>query len=123
MSCLKLYWPVALALSPPSISVWQPAANDQVGDPAEEADDGPVILKFPGVQDGIAGRIGPRSRLDVLERARILHANRCCPDCGRVAVVPVDAEPALAYRNAMAVPGASQLIGFHCHVCGHDWEV
>jgi hypothetical protein len=122
MSCLKLYWPVALALYPPSISVWQPPAGDRGDGQAEDADDGPVILKFPGVQEGIAGRIGPRPRLDPLERARILHANRCCPECGRAAVVPVDAEPAVAYRNAMAVPGDSQLIGFHCDGCGHEWE-
>lgn len=114
MSALKLHWPLSLSLYPPSVADWQPA-ND------EDAD-GPVILKFPRSSDRIAGRIGPNSRRDLLARARILHENRCCPDCGRAAVVPVDAEPAVAFRDSTAVPGTGRLIGFQCDCCGHEWD-
>ena len=114
MSCLKLHWPVLLSLY---------SSHEATEGPAVEETDGPVILKFPGVSTGIAGRMGPANRLSVLERARVLHTNRCCPECHRAAVVPVDAEPALAFRNDISIPGAGELIGFHCESCGHDWEV
>ena len=114
MSCLKLHWPLPLSLYPPSIADWQPE-TDADGD-------APVILKFPRIADRIAGRVGPNIQRDLLARARVLHANRCCPDCGRAAVVPVDAEPAVAYRDSTAVPGTGNLIGFACDCCGHEWE-
>lgn len=114
MSCLKLHWPLSLSVYPPSIAEWQPEVD------ADE--DAPVILKFPRIADRIAGRIGPNSQRDLLDRARILHANRCCPDCGRAAVVPVDAEPAVAFRDSLAVPGMGTIIGFECDGCGHQWQ-
>jgi hypothetical protein len=113
MSCLKLHWPLFLSLYPPSVAAGQPHADD---------DDGPVILKFPNRTDAVAGRIGPSSQSDLLERARILHENRCCPDCGRAAVVPVDAEPAVAFRDSLSIPGTGRLIGFQCDCCGYQWE-
>lgn len=114
MSCLKLHWPMALSLYPPSVAEGQPEVDDE--------GDGPVILKFPRVENRIAGRIGPGSQRDILERARTLHANRLCVDCGRAAVVPVDAEPSVAFRDSTAVPGSGTLIGFHCDCCGHQWQ-
>jgi hypothetical protein len=109
MSCLKLHWPQSLSVYPPVDADWQ---NDSDGE------DAPVILSFPR----IAGRVGTHPQRDLLTRARIIHENRCCEVCGRAAVVPVDAEPALAYRDSMPVPGSGTLIGFACDCCGHEWR-
>ncbi len=107
MSCLKLHWPQTLSLYRPADTEWDSASED-----------GPVILAFPR----IAGRIQPSSQRELLNRARILHENRCCPECGRAAVVPVDAEPVQAYRDQTPVPGSGTLIGFACDSCGHEWQ-
>lgn len=107
MSCLKLHWPQTLSLYRPAETNWE-------GD----AEDGPVILAFPR----IAGRIHPSAQRELLNRARTLHENRCCPECGRAAVVPVDTEPALAYRDQTPVPGSGALLGFACDSCGHEWQ-
>jgi hypothetical protein len=102
MSCLKLYWPQTLSLYHPS--------DVEFGDDAVEPNgpDAPVILSFPR----IAGRIGGGRQNDLLSRARLIFANRYCPECGRAAVVPVDAEATLMSRNHMPVPGTGRLVGF-----------
>jgi len=117
MSCLKLHWPQSLSVYAPAVAEWQ---NDIEGDDPEGE---PVILSFPRRSAAIMGRIGPNVQRDLLTRARIIHENRCCEECGRAAVVPVDAEPALAFRDAMPVPGSGTLIGFACECCGHEWRV
>ena len=114
MSCLKLHWPQSLSVYPPVAAEWQ--------DDTSDGDDAPVILSFPRIAGSIGGRIGTLPQLDLLNRARIIHENRCCDECGRAAVVPVDAEPALAYRDSMPVPGSGTLIGFACECCGHEWR-
>ena len=108
MSCLKLYWPSTWALYAPSESEALP--DDGV-------DEAPVILAFPSAQ----ARRNRGDRLSILERARLIHENRCCPECHRAAVVPVDSEPAVMFRNQMPVPGAGTLLGFACDACGHEW--
>lgn len=113
MSCLKLHWPLSLSLYPPSLAE-EPTESD--------SDDAPVILKFPRIAERIAGRIGPDPQRDLLARARILHANRFCPECGRAAVVPVDAEPTVAFRDPTPVPGSGTLSGFQCDGCHHEWK-
>ena len=118
MSCLKLHWPQSLSVYPPVDAEWQ---NDSApGD--SDGEDSPVILSFPRIGRSIGGRIGTLPQRDLLTRARIIHENRCCEECGRAAVVPVDAEPALAYRDSMPVPGSGTLIGFACDCCGHEWR-
>lgn len=109
MSCLKLHWPQSLSLYAPADAGWQSDSN---------SDESPVILSFP--RRGVRNR--PTSQRELLTRARVLYENRCCPVCQRAAVVPVDAEPAVAYRDSMAVPGSGQLIGFACDCCGHEWQ-
>jgi hypothetical protein len=109
MSCLKLYWPQALSLYSPALDEW----SDESSGPEE-----PVVLSFPR-----KGKPGGGSQRELLSRARLIHANRECPDCRRAAVVPVDAEPALMSRNNMPVPGSSRLVGFACDCCGHAWNV
>lgn len=108
MSCLKLYWPQTLSLYRP--------ADSELSEPA--GDNEPVILAFPRRGKARSGR-----QTELLDRARLIHANRCCPECGRAAVVPVDAEPLLMSRNRMPVPGASRLVGFECDSCGHGWKL
>ena len=145
MSCLKLHWPQSLAVFAPvelerveferadpervesfcihaDWSTDADTANSGSGDSEENApfeDSEPVLLSFPR----IAGRIGPNPQRDLLIRARIIHENRFCEDCGRASVNPVDAEPALAFRDSMPVPGSGTLIGFACDCCGHEWRV
>ncbi|MBS0266048.1 MAG: hypothetical protein JSS02_29220 [Planctomycetes bacterium] len=125
MSCLKLHLPpVALSIYPPSRSEWGTTVEEPLE--RDDAGDGPVILKFPGRDRAIAGRIGPTDAClaeQPLARARLLHQNRCCPVCNRAAVVPVDDQPAVAYRNSLAVPGMGRLVGFECDSCGHSWDV
>lgn len=113
MSCLKLYWPQTLSLYHPG--------GAEYGDDAVEPDgqDAPVILSFPR----IAGRIGGGRQNDLLSRARLIFSNRYCPECGRAAAVPVDAEATLMNGNQMPVPGTSRLVGFACDCCGHTWNV
>ncbi len=106
-SCLKLHWPRTLSLYAPA----------DVCD-ATDSGDAPVILSFPRR----AARAGRSSQRDLLERARIIHENCCCPVCNRAAVVPVDAEPLLMSRDRMPIPGASRLVGFACDCCGHHWS-
>ena len=96
MSCLKLHWPQSLSVYPRVDAEWQDDAND--GN-SSDGDDAPVILSFPRIRGSVAGqigigRIGPNRQRELLTRARIIHENRYCAECGRAAVVPVDAEPA-----------------------------
>jgi len=110
MSCLKLHWPQVLSLYAPP---------DFDGDEGAPADDSPVILSF----HRRGARLTRNPQRALLIRARLIHENRCCPECGRAAVVPVDSEPALAFRDSMPVPGSGTLVGFACDSCGHEWEI
>lgn len=82
-------------------------------------DDEPVILAFK-----------PRSRklprggvVDLLNRARILSENHCCPDCGRAVVEPVDLGDARLDRSRRPIPCTSTLVGFYCQACELEWAV
>jgi 5-methylcytosine-specific restriction endonuclease McrA len=66
-----------------------------------------------------SGRLIP-----ALERARILHHNSECPDCGRPNIQPLELNDALiSPRSRLPVPGTATLIGFHCEDCGCEWPV
>jgi hypothetical protein len=127
MSCLKLYWPRTFSLYRPEgieesdTEECEPSIRLAATDESDWAEEtcAPILLQFPR----IAGRIGAGRQVDMLTRARTIHANRCCPDCGRAAVVPIDAEPILMSRNRMPVPGSGRLAGFECDACGHAWSV
>ena len=108
MSCLKLHWPQTLSLFAPADAEWQTGP---------ESDDAPVILSFVRK----AGRLGRNPQRSLLTRARLIHENRCCPECDRASVVPVDSEQALVFRDRMPVPGSGMLVGFECESCGHTW--
>jgi hypothetical protein len=125
MSCLKLHWPQSFSVYPRVDAEWRSDSDggDHHEGDSSDGDDGPIILSFPRRTGTIAGRIGPNPQRDLLARARIIHENRCCEECGRASVVPVDAEPALAYRDSMPIPGSGTLLGFACECCGHEWRV
>jgi hypothetical protein len=63
----------------------------------------------------------PEGREALLSRARTLHRNRCCPNCRRGGVVPVDLGDGDDRHQAMPVPGTSTLVGFYCDGCGAEW--
>ena len=57
----------------------------------------------------------------LLSRARALHRNRCCTNCHRGGVVPVDLGDGDDRYSAMPIPGTSTLVGFYCNSCGAEW--
>ena len=63
----------------------------------------------------------PEGREALLSRARALHRNRCCPNCRRGGVMPVDLGDGDDRHRAMPVPGTSTLVGFYCDGCGAEW--
>ena len=63
----------------------------------------------------------PAGRDSLLRRARALHRNRCCPNCRRGGVIPVDLGDGDDRYSAMPVPGTSTLVGFYCDSCGAEW--
>lgn len=110
MSALRLYWPQPLSLFAPSdVDSTDECDSDEVD---------PVILSFPR----LASRMRGGSSIDLLQRSRMLHENRCCPHCGRAAVEPIENEPALMHRDHMPVPGTGELLAFRCSVCTHEWD-
>jgi hypothetical protein len=61
--------------------------------------------------------------MDPLARARVLYDNRCCPQCRRARVIPLDLCDGDDRNAAMPVPGSSTLVGFFCDACGAEWPV
>ncbi|MCA9066782.1 MAG: hypothetical protein KDA96_27130 [Planctomycetaceae bacterium] len=67
----------------------------------------------------ISGRFTP-----ALDRARILHNNRQCPECGACDVEPLElADSLINPHNRLPVPGTATLVGFHCNQCQLEWPV
>ncbi|MFN5078617.1 MAG: hypothetical protein ACK5MO_23755 [Planctomyces sp.] len=67
----------------------------------------------------LSGRFTP-----TLRRARMIHANSQCCDCGGHDVEPMELDDAgVSFRNGAAVPGTATIIGFHCNDCGGEWPV
>jgi predicted RNA-binding Zn-ribbon protein involved in translation (DUF1610 family) len=57
-------------------------------------------------------------------RARLIHQNSECPDCGRHNIEPLElADSVISPRNRMPVPGTATIVGFHCNDCGIEWPV
>lgn len=61
------------------------------------------------------------STLNVVDRARTLYANRCCPTCTYPIVEPVELDDAMVNRNGQPIPGTATLIGFRCDACDSEW--
>lgn len=111
MSCLRLYWPQRLSLySPPETE-----CDDR---PSEASGDEPVILSFPRLESRVRGS----GTLNLLARSRLIHQNRCCPDCGRASVELIESERLLMNYDQMPIPGTGTLVGFRCGSCGNEWD-
>jgi hypothetical protein len=105
MSALKLFRPQ------PDIS------------PGESTDPHPVIYSISRVDDRVRLPVRAAYQQATLARARTIHANRTCPECGRTTVVPLEFTDATLSRNLMPVPGTATLAGFACHGCGAEWSL
>ncbi len=94
MSCLAIFHPVDI-----------------------ETDDKPATIPFPKIH-----KIQQyTSRNDVVERARLVHANRCCRECGSVAVDPIELNDALLNASLRPIPGSATIVAFRCNSCYHEW--
>lgn len=119
MSCLRLYSPQRFSLYAPS----EPAPYESELRVMEESDEsGPVILRFPVLHSALDSADGSSAQA-LLERTRVIHKNRCCPECGRATAIPVDQEQQLHSLDHMPIPGAGALAGFQCLRCDHTWSV
>ncbi|MEY2725461.1 MAG: hypothetical protein RLZZ458_1328 [Planctomycetota bacterium] len=81
----------------------------------------PYILPFQGPRRTtvLSGRFMP-----AVERARILHENTECPDCGKSTIQPLELNDALiSPRSRLPIPGTATIIGFHCEECSCEWPV
>jgi hypothetical protein len=58
-----------------------------------------------------------------LDRAKALHSNRSCRNCGCSGVEPVTLNDGLRDGSGQYVPGSATLVGFHCTRCRSEWPV
>ena len=77
------------------------------------------VIRFPKFSRRAVGRSG----MSILNRARILHENRTCPECEHCVVEPVELDDAVVNCNGMPIPGTATLVGFHCARCESEWPV
>ncbi len=117
MSAVRIYWPAELSICRPD--------DAEVG---VETADQPVVLSFPTRRASphsstFPGKLSLNSAQTPIDRARLLHENRCCGTCGRASVVPQEDLVLAATGNRMPVPGAGSIVGVDCARCGHHWEV
>jgi hypothetical protein len=78
--------------------------------------DAPVILPFARLNYSSDCRL-----LDPLSRARTIHANRCCCNCGYPVVEPIELDDSIMNRNRLPIPGTATLVGFRCDRCHLEW--
>ena len=93
--------------------------------PLEAYDDTPVVLQFPIVARRLASfdlEEGEDAQQTPLDRARLQHRNRCCPNCRRITVDPVELDNALLNRRGVSIPGSATVVGFVCRSCKHEWH-
>lgn len=111
MSCLKLYAPQDEDLDDvPQLAVFDPEAP---------TDDEPQILSWR-IRAGHAKR---HSLVELITRSKLLHRHRCCRDCGRPTVQPLEHDDAMLGKNRLPIPGTSTLLGFQCTSCQSEWSV
>ncbi|MBI1346412.1 hypothetical protein GC163_08985 [bacterium] len=91
--------------------------------PDEVDTDGGVALEEPAVIPfGDAGEIaGHGPMFDVIERARLLYDNRCCPSCHYPVVEPIELADGVRNRKGQVIPGTATLVGFRCRGCRSEW--
>ncbi|VAX36154.1 hypothetical protein MNBD_PLANCTO02-2686 [hydrothermal vent metagenome] len=88
---------------------------------SSHSDDKPEVYSYTDyVKTGLSFK-GHRE-LNVLDRARTLHINRFCPECGYPDVEPLELDDAIINRNSLPIPGTATLVGFHCNDCHTEWS-
>jgi hypothetical protein len=97
MSALRILWP------------------DETAAESDAAD--PPILSFE------AAHQTTRPHRNVVERARVLFANRHCPVCRYPVVIPIELDDAVINRCGQPIPGTATLVGFRCRGCRAEWSV
>ena len=93
--------------------------------PVDMYSQAPIILKYPVVAQRLTSlTIEPEAepRQSPVDRARLEHHNRCCPNCRRITVQLVELDDALLDRRGRAIPGTASIDGFYCTSCGHEWS-
>lgn len=96
-----------------------------VSAPVTDDDPAPNILQHPVVAQRLASltvESGIEPRQSTLSRARLAHRNRCCPNCRRVTVQPVELDDALLDRKGEEIPATATVVGFYCTTCRHEWS-
>jgi predicted RNA-binding Zn-ribbon protein involved in translation (DUF1610 family) len=85
-------------------------------------DSGPEdIIPFERARRSVifSGRFMP-----AVDRARLIHQNGTCPECGHQDIEPLElADSMISPRNRLPVPGTATIVGFHCNDCGTEWPV
>lgn len=84
---------------------------------AEASDPRPLIYSISAFRLPVRSA----SQQAALARARAIHANRSCRQCGRTTVVPLEFEDAASNGRLMPSHGIATLAGFACHGCGARW--
>jgi hypothetical protein len=82
-----------------------------------DVDGEPRILSFAT----FATRVRTNQLFDVVSRAKLEHANQCCPACGRASVQTIERDDPLLNRNGAMIPRTASLAGFACRGCGNTW--
>ncbi len=114
MSSLKLFSPLAQDARC-SVALFDP---EEYSDAAATAAT-PVLLPFARRD----ARFSDECATAVLSRSRLVFQNRCCPECRRAAVEPLDDDRPLASRRLTAHVARADLVGFRCLACHHEWSV
>jgi len=57
----------------------------------------------------------------VVDRARTVYQNRCCPTCGSVAVDPIELNDGIFNSQGRPITGSATVVAFHCNRCFHEW--
>ncbi len=62
--------------------------------------------------------------MPAVDRARLIHQNGICPECGHQDIEPLElADSIISPKNRLPIPGTATIVGFHCNDCGTEWPV
>lgn len=103
------------------LRLFNPPEEPVTTEPQDVETDRPHVLPFRRLNRAtvISGRYTPSA-----ERARLIHENGTCPECGHPDVEPLELDDGLiSPRNHRPVPGTATIVGFHCNQCSTEWPV
>jgi len=62
--------------------------------------------------------------MPAVDRARLIHQNGICPECGHNDIEPLElTDSVISPKNRLPVPGTATIVGFHCNDCSTEWPV